>query len=341
MEWDQGEKAPSPVLYLESAMSEEIARGLYRLEIPLPGNPLKSMNSYVIKGPGRNLIIDTGLDIKVCRDAMHIALKEIGIDISKTDFFITHFHADHSGLVSSLAADTSMVFFSKTDAEFIARIGVRERYTQYADMMGFPDDELKSALQNHPGFSHGGSRIRELTLLKEGDVVSAGGYDFRCVETPGHTLGHLCLYEPRMKFLVAGDHILSEITPNIQLWSDTDDPLKKYLNSLEKVSRLDVELVLPGHRSLFTNCKERIQELKEHYKRRLDEVLHILREGSKNAYQVAMRMTWDIECPSWEQFPAAQKWFATGEAIAHLRFLEGEHKIRRDIQNGKVFFALN
>ncbi len=87
-------------------MAEEIARGLYRLQIPLPENPLKSLNSYVIKGPGRNLIIDTGLNRQECMDAMQAGLKEIGIDLRETDFFITHLHADHFGLVSSLVTDT-------------------------------------------------------------------------------------------------------------------------------------------------------------------------------------------------------------------------------------------
>ena len=40
-------------------------------------------------------------------------------------------------------------------------------------------------------------------------------------------------------------------------------------------------------------------------------------------------MSWDIDCESWELFPVAQKWFATGEALAHLRYLEGEGRIRR------------
>jgi hypothetical protein len=32
---------------------------LYRIIVPLPNSPLKDLNSYVIKGEDRNLIIDT------------------------------------------------------------------------------------------------------------------------------------------------------------------------------------------------------------------------------------------------------------------------------------------
>ena len=51
-------------------MIEQIEDHLWRIEVPLPGNPLKSINSYVIKSPSRNLIIDTGLDRQECLDAI-------------------------------------------------------------------------------------------------------------------------------------------------------------------------------------------------------------------------------------------------------------------------------
>ena len=86
----------------------------------------------------------------------------------------------------------------------------------------------------------------------------------------------MCLYEPRTKIFVAGDHILNDITPNIQLWSDDWSPLKEYLESLDKVNELEIGLVLPGHRGIFKNGKERIQELKDHHRKRLDEIVSIL-----------------------------------------------------------------
>jgi hypothetical protein len=43
-------------------MIEEVARDLYRVDIPLLGNPLKSINFYILKGQDRNLIIDTGMN---------------------------------------------------------------------------------------------------------------------------------------------------------------------------------------------------------------------------------------------------------------------------------------
>jgi hypothetical protein len=57
------------------------------------------------------------------------------------------------------------------------------------------------------------------------------------------------------------------------------------------------------------------------------------------AYDIAAGMTWDIDCENWEQFPIAQKWFTVGEAIAHLRYLESEGRIKRNIEGKIVAFS--
>jgi glyoxylase-like metal-dependent hydrolase (beta-lactamase superfamily II) len=49
-------------------MINEIAANLFCIELPLPQNPLKSINCYVIKGKNRNLIIDTGMNRPECRE---------------------------------------------------------------------------------------------------------------------------------------------------------------------------------------------------------------------------------------------------------------------------------
>ncbi len=87
---------------------------------------------------------------------------------------------------------------------------------------------------------------------------------------------------------------------------------------------------MPGHRNFVGDLKTRIDELKKHHRERAEEVMDVLGGETMNAYRIAAGMTWDIDCETWEEFPIAQKWFATGEAIAHLRFLEGEGRVTRD-----------
>jgi glyoxylase-like metal-dependent hydrolase (beta-lactamase superfamily II) len=320
---------------------EEILPSLYKIEVPLPGSPLKATNSYVVKGTERSLIIDTGWNREDCMVALVSGLKECGVDLRQADLFITHMHADHSGLVSAIAVEGARIYFGRADAEIIRYITPEhwDEMIDFAGRCGFPREELERAVGNHPGRRYNPSNSLNLHILKNGDTVSVGDYLFECIETPGHTPGHICLYEPDKKVFICGDHILFDITPNITLSSEERNPLKEYLISLDKVYDLDVRLTLPGHRSTFRNHKERIQELKQHHRARLDEIISILAQGRQNAFQIASQMTWDIGYKSWDLFPPAQKLFAFGEALAHLKYLEEEGAVGRAIEgNGIIFF---
>ncbi|MBN1656161.1 MAG: MBL fold metallo-hydrolase [Deltaproteobacteria bacterium] len=310
-------------------MTEEIRKGLFRIEVPLPNNPLRSVNCYAIRGGDRSLIIDTGLNRPECLQSIRQGVRELEIDLAKSDFFITHFHTDHLGLVGELAREGSRVYFNQPELDWMMNWGGWEVMFDYGARNGFPRDQLQSAFHNHPGARFAPTRIPELQILSDGDQLRFGGYTFRAVSTPGHSPGHICLYEPERKLLISGDHVLGDITPNIQCWSDEHNPLQSYLDNLDKVRLLETELVLPGHRGLISDPIKRIDELKAHHHRRLNEVLDVLDGGPAHAYRVASRMSWDIEADSWDDFPLMQKWFATGEAIAHLRYLEEKGAVRR------------
>ncbi len=312
-------------------MPEEVATSIYRVEIPLPRNPLKALNSYVIKGRERHLVVDCGMRRKECKDAMLLGLDALGVDLCDTDFFITHFHADHLGLVSDLATSGAKIYLNEADATRLITPGLTDAFAGSARLHGFPEEEIDKALVAHPGSKYGAKMPLPLVMPADGEMIHAGPYDFRCVTTPGHSFGHQCLYESDRKILIAGDHILDDITPNIQCWFDDWNPLAEYLDSLDMTAKLNVDIVLPGHRRLFTHMRQRIEELKAHHAARAEEAAAMLKEGPITAYQVASGMTWDIVCDSFEQFPVSQKWFATGEAIAHLVYLEGIERVRSEL----------
>ncbi len=318
-------------------MIEEISENLYEIEIPFANSFLKAINSYVIKDSDRNLIIDTGWNQEESMNAMQSGLKKLEVDIRKTDFFITHAHSDHIGLVSNLTTDSSTIYLSQTDADWAKSEVFSDDLIKFARLNGFPEKGLQSIL------SLRSKQNLNFQILKEGDTISIGNYAFRCLETPGHTQGHMCLYEPSKKIFVAGDHILADISPHIQLSFDEWNPLKKYLESLDKVYGLDIGLVLPGHRRIFRDCKERIQELRHHHQNRLDEVISTLRKGEKNAFQIASQMSWDIikYYDSWELFPDEQKWRATRETIAHLKYLEDKEIVRKEMREQRFVYSLN
>lgn len=144
----------------------------------------------------------------------------------------------------------------------------------------------------------------------------------------------MCLYDAERSCSSAATHILGTITPNICIELCTENPLRDYLESLKKVEQLPVRTLLSAHGTPVEDMAARIHELYHHHKERLEEVLTILGDQWKTAYTVARDMTWEIDCRNWEEFPAPQKWFATGEAVSHLQYLFFSGKVIREEQQG-------
>ena len=121
-------------------MTERIAAGLYRIPVPLPGNPLRELNSYLFTGGGRSLLIDTGFRQEACRQALFAGLAELGVDRREVDVALTHLHSDHAGLAPEAAGDTGVIYVSGPDRAFLE--GADEGYWARSDAFfraeGFP-----------------------------------------------------------------------------------------------------------------------------------------------------------------------------------------------------------
>lgn len=320
---------------------EQIREDLFRAEIPLPRNPLKATNSYIIIDEKRNLVIDTGMNRDECKEALSDAFRQLDLDLGRTDYFVTHLHADHVGLVAEFAAPDAVIYFNEPDAEILLRTDLWQLVGSLAGKHGFPEGLVDQAIDSHPGQRYSPQGPVNFTMVEDGDLLSYGSYDLQCVRTPGHTRGHTCLFEPQKQLFFSGDHILGDITPNISTWLEASNPLGEYFASLDRVYNLDIGLVLPGHRSLISDCRKRIDQLKEHHRQRLAEVFQIIESiGQGSAFEIAAGMTWDLVADSWDEFPLMQKWFATGEALAHVHFLEDQGKLKRSSRGNTLVFSL-
>ena len=321
-------------------MVDEVWPGIFRMEVPLPGSPLKAVNSYLIRGTDRALLIDTGMHRRECFEAIATGLRALGVPIERVDFFITHFHPDHIGLVPELAREGARVYIGRRDAEAVQAEDRWMKLASGARLNGFAEKDLRAVMAQFSGRSHPGVSALNYTFLRDGDRLSWGPYILTCIETPGHTRGHLCLYETQARILFSGDHVLGGITPNISGWLYEGDALREYLDSLDKVNCYETDWVFPGHRAPFRDLGRRVSQIKRHHEARTDEVLLILASGRRTALEVASRMTWGIRCSSWDAVPSSQKWFAGGEALAHLEYLRGQGRVSRELREGRALFGV-
>ncbi len=330
-------------------MIEQLFSDIYKLEIPLPNNPLKATNSYFIRGKERNLLIDTGFNRPECQEEMDKAIREIGFSMHNTDLFLTHVHSDHTGLAGNLAGVGTKVYAGDYCAQILmgSKSGIQTYYKEFVIESGLSEMGVSPFNPSiHPGLKYASGKVSRVKVLRDEDILEVGDVALRCLETTGHAPDHLCLYEAQRKILFSGDHILGKITPNNTIWGTpwriSYDYLGAYLQNLDKIVSLNIEVVLPGHRAIFNDCYKRIDELKKHHQRRLNSILDILGTKDKmNGAEVASKMTWDLNLKSWEEFPPAQKFFATGEALSHLTHLVFKKILIKELYNGVVYYSLN
>lgn len=314
---------------------------IYTIYVPLPNNPLKSLNCYVIETVNKNIIIDTGFNMPACYDSIITSLNELKIDMDKTELFLTHMHADHTGLASSAIFENTVIYMSATDYEYV-KLMLDDYWIKNDESYikeGFRQEELNILKTVNPAKIYNPEKLFKINAVKHNTKIQLGEYELTCISTPGHTPGHMCLYMENEKILFSGDHILFDISPNISRWPFVENSLKDYLDSLEKIKSLDVKTTLPAHRGTEGNVLMRIDELICHHKDRLDEILHIIRNyPGLNAYDIAGKMSWSMKGKAWGQAPIQQKWFAVGEALAHLDYLEIEQKVQKLYKNNAYVY---
>ena len=109
------------------------------------------------------------------------------------------------------------------------------------------------------------------------------------------------------KTCFCGDHILETITPNNNIWETPGtskwDYLDEYLKSLTKVEALAIVIRARTQGGHGLTATRRIQELREHHERRINNVLDILGNKTMTAAQVASKMDWDLDIKDWDQYP--------------------------------------
>ena len=325
--------------------TEQIAKNIFRIPVRLPDSPLKELNSYLIKDRERSLLIDTGFAMDECLQELLAGIDELGEDPKNIDIFLTHMHSDHIGLAAEIIGEGSRILISETDLRWVKTSEEDDELVfenlvsrfQAADMPAFILDNMRSinpAIAYSPRFGS-----NQYTPVSDGEVFGVGGYEIRCIHTPGHTPGHMCLWDEGSGIMFTGDHILFDITPNITSWPEVANSLDDYLNSLRKISEYPVRLALPGHRKPG-DFLMRINELLKHHEVRLNEVERLIRETpGSTVYEISGKMRWKIKATDWAEFPPAQKIFAVGECMSHLDYLENLGKIKYEVDKGILRYS--
>jgi glyoxylase-like metal-dependent hydrolase (beta-lactamase superfamily II) len=332
-------------------LKTEIIPGIYRLEIPIPNNPLGNTNVYLLRGTDGYLMIDAGWNNDKAFKSLLEQLSEIGIspdDISR--IVITHAHADHYGLVGRLKERTEVnVILHHIEADMLANRAesMQEFMSQtqeWFDSNGVPPEAFPTARMTPSERRRANNATTPDSILHGDETISTGIFNLEVLWTPGHSPGHICLYERSHRILFTGDHILPGITPNISLQPHAENnPLGDFLKSLRSLRHLEVETVLPAHEHIFTDLQARIDEILEHHRQRTSEITATLDSGPKTAYEISAEITWmpDFGGCSFSELAPWDRRMAILETLAHLKAIEEERQIIKEARNGIFYYRHN
>jgi glyoxylase-like metal-dependent hydrolase (beta-lactamase superfamily II) len=330
----------------------EIVPGIYHLQLPLADSNMTGpshVNSYFIRGSKGWLLIDPGWNSPHTLHTLEQALKELNLSMTDIEtVFVTHCHPDHFGMagkIKQLSPKTHIMMHS-----WEAGL-TKSRYIQFSDLQdmmhimlakhGVPHELLKIlGMASMPAIEFVTFSLPD-RILFGGEIIQTGEFDLEVIWTPGHSPGHVCLYEPQNKLLFSGDHVLPSISPNISYHVlSGDNPLGDYLYAMSKLSHLSVSQVHPGHEYSFTGLQDRIQAILEHHNQREKEIIEILDSKILNCYQIASGLHWNLPGFTWDSFPPLEKRLAITETIAHVEHLRWNGKVYRNIKDNCFLYSL-
>ncbi|HEX2188248.1 MAG TPA: MBL fold metallo-hydrolase [Longimicrobiaceae bacterium] len=304
----------------------EAAPGVHRISVPLPFPP-HEVAAWLIEGEDGFTLVDTGMDTPTARAALRGGAEGVGVTPGKlAHVLLTHVHIDHYGLAGPVRAWSGARVAIHEREEALARRFVdrwpedREAAAAGFAAMGVPAELaarlLAASDRIHALYAH--FEPDDLLAGERGTLPGGGGWEW--ILTPGHSPGHVVLYHPERRILVAGDHVLPRISPNIGADLYVEDPLSDYLASLRRLRELPVEVVLPSHGPRFGDLRGRVDEILAHHEGRGAEVLALLGEP-RTAYEAAHGLFGEL--------PPDNFVHALRETRAHLVHLATEGRAER------------
>lgn len=320
----------------------EIAPGILWARLPLPFR-LNHVNVWLLCEDDGWTLVDTGAGTAETREIWEslLANQLSGGRINR--LVATHGHTDHVGLAGWLVRRTGGPRFASTLVEWLApqvRLAesqgpLRPETLQFMEAHGC-DAATVDAFRNDRKRTHAllGEMPGSVERLRDGDEIEMGGRAWRVIVCGGHAQEHASFWCEEDKILIAGDQVLSKISPMIGVFSTEPwaDPLSEYLASLERLRALPAEaLVLPSHGLPFRSLHLRLSQLAHHHETRLDQLVRLMDQPNN-----AMVLTHGL-------FPRAvaegQGRHALSETIAHANHLVARGRAVREVdRDGGVIY---
>lgn len=202
-------------------------------------------NLWLIKGRDRDLLIDTGLGVSSLRQYLADLMDKPLLAIA------SHIHFDHAGGMHEFEHRA----IHAAEAEALRQGDDYEALCTPAQGWVLEEhfEELPHAEFSVEQYTLRGAEPTE--ILQEGDVLDLGDRAFEVLHLPGHSPGCIALYDSKSQELFSGDVIYDgELLDELHC-----SHIPTYVETYERIQKLPVEGVYPGHYQRFG--RDRYQQI--------------------------------------------------------------------------------
>ncbi|WP_339061448.1 MBL fold metallo-hydrolase [Tepidibacillus marianensis] len=312
-------------------------------EIPTPFS-IGAVHSYILCGD-RVTLVDTGPKTEKAWRSFVYQLNEKGLRIRDIDqIILTHQHVDHSGLLRTIKEHhpSVKVFAHSWTIPWIKREPnfIQQKLAFFQRLFsenGLSDNEILDV----ENFYYSLDQFMDSTpidgVLEDGSNIE-GLKNWNVIHSPGHSQGHIVLYNGKNRDLIAGDHIIGHtsagafIEPAISENEPRPKSVVDYRNSLLKIRKLSLNKIYSGHGAVIHNPYEVIDHQLERFERKKRQLESFLKQGNFSVYEL-MKLVY----PNRYQKHLAL-YFA--EVIGHLDLLEEEGKVILFKEQGIIRYQL-
>ena len=334
----------------EPGARREVAPGIHWVRMPMPF-ALDHVNVWLLRDrfDGRDgwTVVDCGIASDTIRGLWSTVLAEALDGLPIVRILCTHTHPDHIGnaawLQAKMPGDVPPPLWMTQGEYAMGRVlqaglvgtdgpSIVQHYTAH----GLTDPDYLDAMSKRTGYFS--TLVPEIPLtyrrIADGERIAIGDDTWRVIAGFGHSPEHAALYAERADILISGDMLLPRISTNVSVHAMEPEanPVQQFVDSIGRFVPLPEDaLVLPSHGRPFRRLHRRVEQLHEHHRARLDEVLEhcVVPRTAADIVPVMFRRKLDSH----------QLFFAFGEALAHLHALWYAGSLARTRDDGVYRFT--
>ena len=253
--------------------------------------PFPDANLLLLPGP-HPALIDTGF-VGSAAETREWAEGQAGARIELV--VNTHWHSDHVGGNAALQAAGAAIAAGKPDAEAVRRRDPGCCVAEYLDQPVAP------YTVDH--------------ALDDAEILTLGQTQWQVVRTPGHTPGHLCLWQPDERLLVAGDALSDYDVGWVCTALDGPEAAATAVASLERLTDLRPRVILPAHGPLSADPAAALAAAHRRAQRLVDDPDGAVWYGARRIFAFALMIRGGLPVDTVEDYLLHRTWLTDAAGL--------------------------